>query len=131
MIVHHAWLSSGNHGERINFNHIVINDFHHCLRSSMTTNQAYNLMMSLVPWFRVGTGINPHELNVLDVIGYRIDQQNFANVQQMMRANGYTVGAENRIREILAVTCDAVMIVNEVTCVYRMEINLLCDTFPT
>ena len=129
MIVHHAWHPIQNE-ERIEFNHVIINDFNHCLANDLTTDESYALMTNLRPWFRLGPEVNPFDLDITQFIGYRVGENNYREVLEMLRNNGYTLGAENTIRSILGITCATIMIPNQITNIYRMEISLICDIFP-
>ena len=129
MIVHHSWQPIIE-AQRTNFNHCIINDFNHVLSNDLNTDEAYVLMTNLIPWFRLGQGVNPFEIELGHLIGYRIEERNLGAVHEMLRINGYTLGSENRIRAILGITCTTILIRNPATDVFRFEINILCDTFP-
>lgn len=129
MIVHHSWIPIEN-AERTCFHHLVLNDFSHCISNGLTTHEANQLMLHLVPFFELGQGVNPFELRLTDSIGYRINSQHFPEIREMLRANGFTRNSDNRIRAILAITCTAILIPNQFTSIYRLEINLLFDTHP-
>ena len=115
-------------GDRItSFIHLVINDVDDCMAANLSHDDLFNLYLVISEMLVPGPGVDIETLNPHDMLTTSVPTQNFGRLLGYMNREGVTNGAPNRIRRIMAVVANMIIIPHGPLQVLSVTFHVHCD----
>ena len=114
----------------VGFNEYRIIDHHHVLATNLTHDDIHNMVQDLLPLLTLGPGARIEDVRDEFLTGFRISAESYGMVMARLTIGGYINGAQNRIRNILAITASTINVPFGQFNLWKIEINILCDIYP-